>query len=356
MSARTPSEPPPAAGKRAPGPGKPLLAGWRGRAVAASIALSAAGYLAVALWSGWREVAHAVALVGAAGVGAALALSLVNYGLRFLRWQSYLRALGHAVPWRPSLRIYVGGFALTTTPGKAGEAVRGVLLKPWGVPYPDSLAAFVSERLSDLLAVLLLTLFGLATYPSARPMVAVGAAILAGALIVLASARLLGALRAALQRRLALGAGARGDLRDGERAGTRGGRLGGLLLHGFDVLLQARRCHAPGLLIRAALLSAVAWAAEAWAFDLILRWMGFDVPLQFAVFVYAISMLAGALSMMPGGLGGAEGAMVALLVWKGVPTPDAVAATVLIRLATLWFAVALGAVAMAARTPDAHGA
>ena len=94
-------------------------------------------------------------------------------------------------------------------------------------------------------------------------------------------------------------------------------------------------------------LSLVAWAAEAWAFDLILRWMGWDLPLAFAVFVYAIGMLAGALSFMPGGLGGAEIAMVTLLTWRGIPMPQALAATLLIRLTTLWFAVALGALFLA---------
>lgn len=315
----------------------PLLSGWRGRALAASIALSALGYLAVALWSGWREVAHAAGRVGVIGVAVALALSLVNYGLRFLRWQAYLRALGHRVPWRPSLRVYVAGFALTTTPGKAGEAVRGLLLKPWRVPYPDSLAAFVSERLSDLLAVLMMTVFGLASHPTTRPLVVVGAAGLGGAFLVMSAGRLLAGLRDRLARALA----ARG-------------RVAAMLLHGLDVLLQARRCHAPRLLVGAALLSVVAWAAEGWAFQLILRWMGFDLPLQFAVFVYAISMLAGALTMMPGGLGGAEGVMVGLLVWKGLPAPDAIAATMLIRLATLWFAVALGAAALVAR--EGHAA
>jgi uncharacterized protein (TIRG00374 family) len=71
--------------------------------------------------------------------------------------------------------------------------------------------------------------------------------------------------------------------------------------------------------------------------------MGADIPLAFAVFVYALAMLAGAVSFMPGGLGGAEAVMVGLLVWKGMSNADAVAATVLIRLATLWFAVAIGA-------------
>jgi uncharacterized protein (TIRG00374 family) len=90
------------------------------------------------------------------------------------------------------------------------------------------------------------------------------------------------------------------------------------------------------------LLSVAAWSAEGLAFHWILGWMGAEIPLAFSLFVYATAMLAGALSFMPGGLGGAEAVMVALLMWKGMPAADAVAATVLIRLATLWFAVALG--------------
>lgn len=297
------------------------LSGWRTRAVVWSVLLAAAAYLGFALWSGWRDVVHAVGQVGLAGVAVALALSLLNYGLRFLRWQLYLGAMGHPVPAWPSLRIYLAGFALTTTPGKAGEALRGVLLRRWGVPYPASLAAFLSERLSDLLAVVLLTLFGLSAYPAAGPAIAFGGAAVLAALLALSHQGLL--LR----------------LRDAIRGGA---RLPTLARHGLDILLQARRCHAPALMAGATLLSVAAWAAEAWAFHLVLQWMGLEVAPAFAVFVYAISMLAGAFSFMPGGLGGAEVTMVALLVFASVGPPDAAAATIVIRLATLWFAVLLG--------------
>ena len=54
------------------------------------------------------------------------------------------------------------------------------------------------------------------------------------------------------------------------------------------------------------------------------------------------------LSFLPGGLGVAEGSMTGLIrVLGDVPRAAAVAATVLIRLATLWFAVALGLVGLA---------
>jgi len=304
-----------------------LLSGWRYRAVVLSVVGSALGYLGFSLWGGWHAVGAAVSEVGLLGIVIALFMSSVNYGLRFLRWQSYLKVLGHPMPWRPSLNIYLAGFALTTTPGKAGEALRGVLLKRWGVPYPQSFAAFFSERLSDLFAVVLLTLFGLSLYPEAMPMIVVGVALVMVGLLVLSQKRLI----ERLIERLTL------------MVPTEGGKVIGLLRHLLQVLMHAQQCHRLRLMLGLTVLSVIAWSAEALAFDWILKWMGADIPLTFAVFVYALAMLAGAVSFMPGGLGGAEAVMVGLLVWKGMNSADAVAATVLIRLATLWFAVAIGA-------------
>ncbi|WP_122857474.1 lysylphosphatidylglycerol synthase transmembrane domain-containing protein [Pseudomonas viridiflava] len=302
----------------------PWLSGWRYRAVVLSVIGSALGYLAFCLWGGWHEVAQAAARVGAMGIGLALLMSAVNYGLRFVRWQLYLRVLGHPLPWRPSLGAYLAGFALTTTPGKAGEALRGVLLKPLGVPYPKSFAAFVSERLSDLLAIAQLTLFGLSWYPPAQPMIAMGLVLVLLGLLVLSQRRLLEWLRGMIP--------------------VTATRLPTLFRHLFDVLLAARQCHRLDVLLGANLLSLIAWSAEALAFHWVLGWMGAEIPLTFAVFTYALAMLAGALSFMPGGLGGAEAVMIGLLMFKGMPAADAIAATILIRLATLWFAVAIGAV------------
>lgn len=288
--------------------------------------MAMAGYLLISVWGGWQEVYTALLRIGVTGTLLVLAMSLVNYGLRFLRWQWYLRELDQTVPWRPGLRIYLSGFALTTTPGKAGEMFRALLLRRHGVPVPTTFAAFISERLSDLLAVLLLTLFGLAQYPQARVPVAVALLLLTGVLLVLCSPGPLGWL-----------------VQQG-REGA--GRMRRMLAHVGTTLLSARRCHQPRLLLGATLISVVAWGAEALAFFWVLGWLGAEVSLSFAVFVYAVSMLAGAVSFLPGGLGSAEAAMLSLLALAGMSVPDAIAATVFIRLATLWFAVVLGLLAL----------
>ncbi len=90
----------------------------------------------------------------------------------------------------------------------------------------------------------------------------------------------------------------------------------------------------------------VAWGAEGVAFYYIMHVLGSDMTLQTALFIYGFSMLVGAISFFPGGLGGTEATMVALLFLNNIAQPQAVAATVLIRLATLWFAVALGVLAL----------
>lgn len=309
-----------------------FLTGWRLRAFIASIILAAAGYLAVSLWAGWNEVLAAFIRIGILGTVLILSLSLVNYGLRFVRWQLYLRKLGHTVPGLASARIYLSGFALTTTPGKAGEAFRGILLKRRGISYPATFAAFISERLSDLVAVVLLALLGLAEYPQARGMVIIAVIGVVLFLTVLSNRTMLDRLANISQRKP--------------------GPLGDLLTALTRTLKNARRCHTPVLLLLATLISLVAWGAEAVAFYLALGWMNLGISLAFASFTYALSMLAGALSFMPGGLGGAEAVMVSLLMLKGTPAPEAIAATVFIRLTTLWFAVVIGMIALYFSQPE----
>lgn len=121
-------------------------------------------------------------------------------------------------------------------------------------------------------------------------------------------------------------------------------RFSRLLRHAVQVLHESRRCHTPRRLLGATLLSVLAWELEALGFYWILQAMGADIGLLSATFIYAVAMLAGALSFMPGGLGSAETVMVALLVSGAIEVPDAIAATVSLRLVTLWLAVAFGTV------------
>jgi uncharacterized protein (TIRG00374 family) len=75
--------------------------------------------------------------------------------------------------------------------------------------------------------------------------------------------------------------------------------------------------------------------------------LNIELALPTAIGIYAVSMLVGALSFIPGGLGSTEAVMVLLLKLTGVDATTALAITLIARVATLWFAVVLGLLCLA---------
>ena len=93
-----------------------------------------------------------------------------------------------------------------------------------------------------------------------------------------------------------------------------------------------------------------AWGCECLGFALITNaFPGAHVDLGLATVIYAGTTIAGALSFLPGGLGVTEGAMTLALIQGAskLEASTALAATLLTRLATLWFAVFLGVLLLA---------
>ncbi len=102
----------------------------------------------------------------------------------------------------------------------------------------------------------------------------------------------------------------------------------------------------PVPLIKMTLLSFVSWFFECLGYYIILTNFGMNVGLLWSAFVYAFSTIAGAVTMLPGGLGVTEGSLTLLIIKSGFPNDIAVASTFIIRAATLWFAVLVGIVSV----------
>jgi glycosyltransferase 2 family protein len=107
----------------------------------------------------------------------------------------------------------------------------------------------------------------------------------------------------------------------------------------------------PRALLVATLLALASWGTECLALWLIARgFRGVEIDLLQATFGYSAPTIVGALAMMPGGLGVTEAGMTGVLEeLASMSTADATATTLLVRLATLWWAVLLGVIAMIAQ-------
>ncbi len=268
-----------------------------------------------------------------------LGLTLFNYTLRFFKWHFYLGQVGvENFSMRRSARLFVGGFPLAVTPGKVGEVLKAIWLKrECGVPTPMGVAVVAAERISDGLAVLMLSTLGVIAYPQYWPAFASVLVLLAGIILV------------SQIRPLALGL-----LKLGERLPLVC-RFVPVLRDFYEGSFMLFR---PKATLLAVSLGTVSWMGEGIGFYLIL--IGLGVPsgwgaLSNAVFILAFSTVVGAVSTLPGGLGAAEASIAGMLVLlAGLESGTAAAATLLIRFATLWFGVTLGLLVWA-RWPELLG-
>lgn len=306
---------------------QPLFSLRHRRAIILSLSLAALVYLIAVVATGTGKAAwQAFTQLGFGGWLLLLSCSFGSYLLRFVRWQYYLRRAGWRLPPHLHLAYYLAGFALTTSPGKAGETIRSVLLRPHGVPYATSLACFFSERLLDVVVVALLATLTTLAFTEQHTFIII-VFIVTLSVIPFVHSPLLLRLLHALQSRL------------------QADRLKNLLTHLIQLLHDARNFLAWRPLYLGLLLGMAAWCLQGFAFYYLLQVLGFHHPLPLAIGIYAISLLAGALSMIPGGIGATEAAMALLLSAAGASTQLAVIIPLISRLSTLWFAVGIGLLA-----------
>lgn len=271
-------------------------------------------------WAGGQVGEH-VAMPRAALIAAAFGVFLAYHLLRFWRWDLMLRAEGHAVPrWR-GLAIYMAGIALLPTPAKAGVAVRSVLLIGENVPVHVSIAAYFAERLLDLVGLVILAAFLLSSDSAGTKWAIIGGLAVVAIVGVVIAPRVLRAIQPRFSRQPRLAAA----LEWTSRCFADASEMLALRRLPLFVALGVLSNATAGWLVFAALHASLT-----------------PIDAASAIGVLAVSHLSGSISMLPGGLGGFDLAMLAQLSAIGVSAADAVLALVMVRVATFWSGVAVG--------------
>jgi uncharacterized protein (TIRG00374 family) len=258
---------------------------------------------------------------------AVLGLTLWNYLLRFIKWHYFLKQVKVPhIPVLESARLFVAGFPLAVTPGKVGETLKGVWLNQMtGFPTAMGVSVVLAERISDGLAMLILSAVGVIAYRRYWPAFAIVLGLLLGAVIIsqirpLAQYLISWGPRLPLVRRFA------SSIND--------------FYEGTFTLFR------PWTTFVSVSLGTISWLAEGIGFYLILLGLGVAPgvgTLSIAIFVLSFSTVIGAISALPGGLLATDASIVGMLVLLlDMDANTAAAATLLIRFATLWFGVGIG--------------
>ena len=265
-------------------------------------------------------------------------LTVWNYVLRWLRWNYYLRVLGvRGIDRSSSALVFLSGFAMGLTPGKSGELTKSYWLREIAgaeqAPLARTAPIVFAERLVDGIAMLLLATTGLITFRFGGLALLLVAVMAVAAVAIIQARPLVHMILRALE----------------QRARTR--RAAELIETAYD---SARELLTWGRLALAVGVGMLSWGGECLALYVILLGLGATPSLELvnqSTFALAAGSLVGSASLLPGGIGAAEGTVAAVLdLVARQPRDVAAAATLLIRVCTLWFGVALGAVALVGLT------
>lgn len=249
-----------------------------------------------------------------------VALSLVSYLFRFIRWRLIIRRLGHNLSVTSDFIYYLSGFALTMTPGKTGETIRSAFLLQAAVPVQTSLSAFVIERSFDLLVVGFL---GMLLFFSP-------ALVLISFLLMLVIISLTVVWFA------------------GWQGSQYKSNLPTFVLRLLSLFAHVAGALNPKSVAGYAFLGCVAWSAQGLGFFCIVSLFSQDMDVLKSISTYCAGLLVGAASLIPGGIGVTEASLSWLLQTQGLDQNSAILSALISRGCTLWLAVALGCCALVA--------
>lgn len=245
-----------------------------------------------------------------------VALFIMSIFFRYTRWYFLLKCQGVDSDFFSGFLRYSAGFLYTATPGKVGELSRIYYYSDTSVNKVNIVSSFIIERTFDLAVVLLLSSFILIGDSSFEY-------IIVAVLFILLMIIICSFFSFYIKEYIKL------DYR--------------IVNFLIDVLISIRENITLKIFIISSFLGLVAWSITSYILIYILSNLGLMVNFSYGLIsIYPISMLAGALTFIPGGIGTTEATIAYTLNYFDISMENAFLVAVLARFCTLWFATILG--------------
>lgn len=253
----------------------------------------------------------------------AFAFQFLSFFIRFFKWRYYLNLLKIHISQVKNFVVYLSLYAMNLTPGRIGRVVSAYTVDRVSNTHFIEILPIVSvDIFTDFLGFVVLSLiFGALFYTYLPLIIAIDFVILLPFIFILNPW-----LFEVLKRRV-----------------FRGKFAEVFALYGEEYFASQSKLNKPKVYLLSLLFTVPAYFLSSLSLYLSLVALGINVPVLKGVLVYIISTLIGIVSFIPGTIGSADVAMVALISSTfGISSSISAAATIMARIVTLWFGVALG--------------
>ena len=256
-----------------------------------------------------------------------LAIIFSSWMILFLRWLILLRKHEINITLKENLLVYLAGFALSVSPAKSGELIKSLLLKNnFNIKKSKTIPIIFLERFYDIIGTFSVAVIGITFLGLGSEMILIIIPVLIVIIFSFIYSRKGFNIVLHILNRIKFLAKFSVSLKDSHE-----------IIRKSSNLKTVCSCSALTILFR---------LIEGIGIILILFAIGIDFEFFHLVAIYSTSVILGAISMSPGGLGVTEGSFAGLLALYGFELQTTLVLAIIIRFFTLWFGVIVGFISL----------
>ncbi len=252
-----------------------------------------------------------------------LLLVSISWTPLLVRWQILLKKNDINIPIKKSFLLFLGGMSMSITPGHVGELIKSQLMKTiYNIPRTKTAPIIFVEKFYDLTGAIIASIIGIIILGMDTNLILISVSILIVIIFLIYYRPIFEFILKRVTKTKFFS------------------KYSENLSDSYEIV---RNSTTPQISSISFGLSVLYWIIISVAVHFILLSFGIEsISVLKTISIYSSSVIIGAISFIPGGLGITEGSLIGLFSLEGIDISLALILSVMIRILTMWYSVSIG--------------
>ena len=252
-----------------------------------------------------------------------LLLVSISWTPLLVRWQILLKKNDINIPIKKSFLLFLGGMSMSITPGHVGELIKSQLMKTiYNIPRTKTAPIIFVEKFYDLTGAIIASIIGIIILGMDTNLILISISILIVIIFLIYYRPIFEFILKRVTKTKFFS------------------KYSENLSDSYEIV---RNSTTPQISSISFGLSVLYWIIISVAVHFILLSFGIEsISVLKTISIYSSSVIIGAISFIPGGLGITEGSLIGLFSLEGIDVSLALILSVMIRILTMWYSVSIG--------------
>ena len=252
-----------------------------------------------------------------------LLLVSISWTPLLVRWQILLKKNNINIPIKKSFLLFLGGMSMSITPGHVGELIKSQLIKTiYNIPRTKTAPIIFVEKFYDLTGAIIASIIGIIILGMDASLILISVSILIVIIFLIYYRPIFEFILKRVTKTKFFS------------------KYSENISDSYEIV---RNSTTPQISSISFGLSILYWIIISVAVHFILLAFGIEsISILKTISIYSSSVIIGAISFIPGGLGITEGSLIGLFSLEGIDISLALILSVMIRILTMWYSVSIG--------------